>query len=96
MSVEHGYTSDKQKYLMRMKRIEGQARGIHRMIDEDVYCIDVLTQISAMKSALENVALHLLEDHMDHCVRHAAQAGGPQADDKLAEAMQAITRLVKS
>lgn len=93
---QHGYMSDKERYLARLKRIEGQARGIHRMVDEDVYCIDILTQISALTSALENVALALLDDHIAHCVVDAAQAGGPDADAKLKEASAAIARLVKS
>ncbi len=95
-TAAHGYISDKDRYLARLKRIEGQARGIHRMIDEDTYCIDILTQISAVTSALENVALALLNDHLKHCVLDAAKAGGPEADEKIAEASQAITRLVKS
>ncbi|AZQ77788.1 metal-sensitive transcriptional regulator [Flaviflexus ciconiae] len=92
----HGYSQDKAKYLARLRRIEGQARGIHRMVDEDVYCIDILTQISAMTSALENVGLSLLKDHLNHCVVDAARAGGPEAEEKIEEAMAAITRLVKS
>lgn len=92
----HGYMSDKSKYLARMRRIEGQARGVHRMIDEDVYCIDILTQISALTSALENVALALLDDHIAHCVVDAAKDGGPDAEAKLKEASAAIARLVKS
>ncbi|WP_312180676.1 metal-sensitive transcriptional regulator [Arthrobacter sp.] len=92
----HGYISDKDRYLARLKRIEGQARGIHRMVDEDTYCIDILTQISALTSALENVALALLDDHLKHCVVNAAQAGGPEADEKIKEASDAIARLVKS
>ncbi|HIV56783.1 MAG TPA: metal-sensitive transcriptional regulator [Candidatus Stackebrandtia faecavium] len=88
--------SDKDRYLARLKRIEGQARGIHRMVDEDTYCIDILTQISALTSALENVALGLLEDHLKHCVVDAAQQGGPEAEAKIKEATEAITRLVKS
>lgn len=92
----HGYSDDKKKYLARLRRIEGQARGIHRMVDEDVYCIDILTQISALTSALENVGLSLLKDHLDHCVVDAARKGGKEADDKIEEAMAAITRLVKS
>lgn len=95
-AATHGYISDKDRYLARMKRIEGQARGIHRMIDEDVYCIDILTQISALTSALENVALGLLDDHLEHCVTGAARAGGAEAERKLKEASKAITRLVKS
>src|SRR5699024_8566463 len=92
----HGYISDKTRYLARLKRIEGQARGIHRMVDEDTYCIDILTQISALTSALENVALGLLDDHLKHCVVDAAKAGGPEADEKISEASAAIARLVKS
>lgn len=92
----HGYSEDKQKYLSRLKRIEGQTRGIHRMVDEDKYCIDILTQISAVNSALENVALALLEDHLDHCVAGAAEEGGEVAEEKISEAMAAIKRLVKS
>ena len=92
----HGYSSDKAKLLARLSRIEGQVRGIARMVDEDTYCIDVLTQVSAATRALENVALLLLEDHLDHCVRDAARRGGPEADEKLAEATAAIARLVRS
>lgn len=92
----HGYISDKDRYLTRLKRIEGQARGVHRMINEDTYCIDILTQISAITSALENVALGLLDDHLKHCVAGAAKAGGAEADTKIAEASAAIARLVKS
>lgn len=91
-----GYTSDKDKYLARLRRIEGQVRGVHRMVDEGKYCIDILTQISALNSALENVALMLLEDHLRHCVTDAARTGGEVADDKLTEATAAIRRLVKS
>ena len=91
----HGYISDKGKYLARLKRIEGQARGIHRMIAEEKYCIDILTQISALNSALRNVGLGLLDDHMRHCVVDAAQAGGEEADAKMQEASQAIARLMK-
>jgi DNA-binding FrmR family transcriptional regulator len=92
----HGYISDKEKYLARLKRIEGQARGIHRMIDEEAYCIDILTQISALTSALQGVAVGLLDDHLKHCVADAVREGGEVADAKLAEATQAITRLVRS
>ncbi len=91
-----GYAGGKAAYLARLRRIEGQARGIHRMIDEEQYCIDILTQISALTSALENVALGLLEDHLRHCVAHAAETGGEVADEKLTEAAAAIRRLVKS
>ena len=92
----HGYISDKKRYLDRLKRIEGQARGISRMIDEEKYCIDILTQISAVTSALETVALGLLDDHLRHCVGDAARAGDAEADAKITEASQAIARLVRS
>lgn len=92
----HGYISDKERYLARLKRIEGQARGIHRMVAEDTYCIDILTQISALTSALENVALGLMDDHLKHCVVDAARAGDAQAEAKISEASAAIARLVKS
>lgn len=94
--THHGYMSDKQRYLARLRRIEGQARGIHKMIDEEKYCIDILTQISALNSALRNVGLGLLDDHLKHCVLDAAQAGGEEADAKLEEASQAIARFMKS
>ena len=92
----HGYMSEKSRYLSRLRRIEGQARGIHRMVDEDTYCIDILTQISAMTSALENVGLALLDDHLKHCVADAVASGGDEAEEKLREASDAIRRLVKS
>jgi len=92
----HGYISDKTKYLNRMKRIEGQARGISKMVDDEKYCIDILTQISALKSALEAVAVGLLDDHLKHCVLDAAQAGGAEAEVKIKEASDAIARLVRS
>ena len=92
----NGYASDKDAYLQRLRRVEGQVRGIAKMIDEDKYCIDVLTQISAVKSALESVALGLLEEHLGHCVTHAVAEGGAEADKKLAEASAAIARLVRS
>lgn len=79
-----------------MKRIEGQARGIHRMINEETYCIDILTQISSITSALNNVALSLLDDHVRHCVVRAAQTDGPAAEEKLTDAADAIARLVRS
>lgn len=94
--LTHGYIGDKARYLARMKRIEGQARGVHRMIDEDTYCIDILTQISALTKALEGVALGLLDDHLKHCVVDAAKQGGDEAETKLREASAAIARLVKS
>lgn len=93
--THHGYISDKARYLNRLKRIEGQARGIHKMVDDEKYCIDILTQISAMTSALEAVALGLLEDHLRHCVVDAARQGSAEADEKIAEATAAIARLVR-
>ena len=80
----------------RLSRIEGQVRGISRMVDEDKYCIDILTQVSAASRALQCVALLLLEDHMQHCLIDAAQAGGAEREDKLKEASEAIGRLVRS
>ena len=94
--MAHGYSEDKAAVLKRLRRIEGQVRGIARMVEDDTYCIDVLTQVSAATRALENVALLLLDDHLDHCVRDAARRGGPEADEKLAEASAAIARLVRS
>jgi DNA-binding FrmR family transcriptional regulator len=94
--VEHGYISDKEQYLRRLRRIEGQARGISRMVDEEQYCIDILTQISALTSALEGVALGLLDDHLKHCVRDAVESGGDEMQGKLEEASRAIARLVRS
>ena len=95
---QHGYLAAKRKddYLKRLRRIEGQARGIQRMVEDEQYCIDVLTQISAMTKALQSVALGLLDDHLGHCVADATRAGGPEADEKLREASAAIARLVKS
>lgn len=98
---QHGYTADKDAYLKRLRRIEGQVRGIQRMVDEDVYCIDILTQVSAINKALHSVSIQLLEDHVRHCVIDAAaqaEATGDTAplDDKISEAMAAITRLIKS
>lgn len=92
----HGYTGNTDAYLKRLKRIEGQVRGIQRMITEDEYCIDVLTQISAAQSALDSVAIGLLEDHMNHCVVNAARESDEAAREKVAEATKAIARLVKS
>ena len=91
-----GYAEDKEAVLRRLRRIEGQVRGLERMVSEDAYCIDVLTQISASTRALESVALKLLEDHLAHCVREAVAGGGPDADAKLREATEAIERLVRS
>ncbi|WP_219418207.1 metal-sensitive transcriptional regulator [Pseudonocardia nigra] len=92
----NGYAGDKDGYLKRMRRIEGQVRGIAKMIEDDKYCIDVLTQVSAATKALEAVALGLLDEHLKHCVTQAAAEGGTLADEKVAEASAAIARLVKS
>lgn len=92
----HGYISEQGAYLRRLRRIEGQARGLQRMVEEEKYCIDILTQISAMTRALESVALGLLDDHLHHCVADAAAKGGPEAQAKLDEASAAIARLVRS
>src|SRR5687768_16207939 len=93
---QHGYIHDKDAYLRRLRRIEGQARGLQRMVEEEKYCIDILTQVSAMTKALQSVALGLLEDHLSHCVAEAAAHGGPEADAKVKEASAAISRLVRS
>ena len=91
-----GYTGTKEQYLARLGRIEGQVRGISRMVEEDTYCIDVLTQIAAATKALEAVSLGLLEDHMSHCVLHAAQSSEAEGRAKIREASDAITHLIKS
>jgi DNA-binding FrmR family transcriptional regulator len=92
----HGYTPDKEAYLMRLRRIEGQVRGLQKMVEEDMYCIDILTQVSAATRALQSVALGLVEDHLGHCVTQAAAEGGEVADAKIREASEAIARLVRS
>src|ERR1700691_6542896 len=91
-----GYSQDKDAYLKRLRRIEGQVRGLQRMVDEDVYCIDVLTQVSAVTRGLQAVALGLLEDHLGHCVTEAVENGGPEAEEKVKEAAAAVSRLVRS
>jgi DNA-binding FrmR family transcriptional regulator len=93
---ERGYSMDKADYLKRLKRIEGQVRGLQRMIDEDTYCIDVLTQVSAVTKALQSVAVGLLDQHMRHCVAHAAAEDPQHGDDMVTEATRAIERLIKS
>ncbi|MEO7373785.1 MAG: metal-sensitive transcriptional regulator [Terrimesophilobacter sp.] len=91
-----GYVEDKDELMKRLRRAEGQVRGIQRMVDEDAYCIDILTQVSAATKALETVALLLLDDHLGHCVAEAVREGGAVADEKLGEASAAIARLVRS
>jgi DNA-binding FrmR family transcriptional regulator len=93
---QHGYIHRKDDYLKRLRRIEGQARGIARMIDEEQYCIDILTQISAMTKALHAVSVGLLEEHLSHCVVNAARSSDAEAQEKVTEAVDAIARLVRS
>jgi CsoR family transcriptional regulator, copper-sensing transcriptional repressor len=94
--VMHGYTENKDQYIKRLRRIEGQIRGLQRMVEEDKYCIDILTQVSAATRALQSVALALLDEHMGHCVAQAVAEGGDTATGKLREASDAIARLVRS
>ena len=94
--VSVGYSAEKVRHLKRLRRIEGQLRGLQRMVGEDQYCIDVLTQISAITRALQAVSIGLLEDHLSHCVSDAVRSGGSEADDKIREASDAIARLVRS
>jgi DNA-binding FrmR family transcriptional regulator len=89
-------TDNKEAVRKRLRRIEGQVRGIQRMVDEDKYCIDILDQISAVTKALQAVAIGLLDDHLSHCVANALTSGGVEADEKVAEASAAIARLVRS
>src|SRR4051812_13659329 len=91
-----GYINEKQALINRLKRVEGQVRGLRRMVDEETYCIDILTQVSAATKALETVALSLLDEHLRHCVTDAARTGGPLAEEKITEASAAIARLVRS
>ncbi|MFF3897698.1 metal-sensitive transcriptional regulator [Streptomyces sp. NPDC001812] len=92
----HGYHHQKQEHLKRLRRIEGQVRGLQRMVDEDVYCIDILTQVSASTKALQSFALQLLEEHLRHCVADAALKGGDEIDAKVKEATQAIARMLRT
>ncbi|MFV0526478.1 MAG: metal-sensitive transcriptional regulator [Acidimicrobiales bacterium] len=91
-----GYLHQKDDYLKRLRRIEGQARGLQRMVEEDAYCIDILTQVSAMTKALRAVSLGLLDEHINHCVVDAVNTGGTEAELKLKEVNDAIARLVRS
>ena len=91
-----GYTLSKDELAKRLRRIEGQVRGVTAMVEEDRYCIDVLTQISAIRSALEAVAIGLVDGHVRHCVADAITEGGSEADERLTEATAAIARLLKS
>ena len=96
MTQTPGYRDDKAAYLARLRRIEGQVRGLQRMVDEDVYCIDILTQVSASTKALQSFALQLLEEHLRHCVADAALKGGTEIDAKVEEATKAIGRLLRT
>ncbi|MEP9363435.1 metal-sensitive transcriptional regulator [Nocardioides sp. CN2-186] len=93
---QHGYIHRKDDYLRRLRRIEGQARGLQRMVEDEQYCIDILTQVAAMTKALQAVSIGLVEEHLNHCVVDAARAGDDEAREKITEAMEAISRLVKS
>lgn len=92
----HGYAQDKDRHLKRLRRIEGQVRGLARMVENDEYCIDILTQIAAATKALQAVSIGLLDEHLKHCVAEALAEGGTVADDKVREASEAIARLVRS
>lgn len=92
----HGYHHQKDEHLKRLRRIEGQIRGLQRLVDEDVYCIDILTQVSASTKALQSFALQLLEEHLRHCVADAALKGGGEIDAKVEEATKAIARLLRT
>ena len=92
----YGYAEHKDDYVKRLRRIEGQVRGLQRMVDDDKYCIDILTQVSAVTRALQAVAIGLLEDHLGHCVAEAIAAGDDSASAKISEASEAVARLVRS
>ncbi len=94
--MPHGYADRKDSHLKRLRRIEGQVRGLHRMVESDQYCIDVLTQVAAATKALQAFSLELLDEHLTHCVAQAAEKGGEEADLKVKEASAAIARLVRS
>ncbi len=93
----HGYikAKDKEKLQNRLKRIEGQVRGVQRMVEEEAYCVDILTQISSYIAASEKVATMVLKDHMDHCVRAALEDGGANAEEKVRELQEAVERFIK-
>lgn len=92
----HGYADRRDEFTKRLRRIEGQVRGLEKMVDEDRYCIDILTQIASVNRALQGVAMGLLDEHVRHCVTDAITEGPNAGDEKIAEAMNAIQRLVKS
>jgi len=91
-----GYADEKEAIQKRLRRVEGQVRGLQRMVDEDVYCVDILDQVAAATKALQAVAIQLLDEHLSHCVTDAVAAGGRSAEEKVAEASAAIARLVRS
>ncbi|MFE1085980.1 metal-sensitive transcriptional regulator [Streptomyces sp. NEAU-PBA10] len=92
----HGYHHNKAEHLKRLRRIEGQIRGLQRLVEEDVYCIDILTQVSASTKGLQSFALQLLEEHLRHCVADAALKGGDEIDAKVEEATKAIARMLRT
>ena len=92
----YGYSENKDSYLLRLRRIEGQVRGLQRMVEDDKYCIDILTQVASVTRALQSVALGLLDEHLTHCVAQAVAEGGETAEEKVREASDAIARLVRS
>jgi DNA-binding FrmR family transcriptional regulator len=94
--THHGYHARKTEHLKRLRRIEGQIRGLQRMVEEDVYCIDILTQVSASTKGLQSFALQLLEEHLRHCVADAAVKGGDEIDAKVEEATKAIARMLRT
>jgi DNA-binding FrmR family transcriptional regulator len=96
MQGVRGYTMNRDDYLNRLRRIEGQVRGLQRMIAEDEYCIDVLTQIASVSKALQGVGLGLLDEHLRHCVADAVRADGGEGDEKVHEAVQAVERLLRA
>ena len=97
MMAERGYTQTRDDYLKRLRRVEGQVRGLQRMVEEDTYCIDVLTQVAAATKALQSVAVGLLDEHVRHCVANAVADGdGDRAEEMLTEATRAIERLIKA
>jgi CsoR family transcriptional regulator, copper-sensing transcriptional repressor len=96
--MSHGYTQEREDYLRRLRRIEGQVRGLQRMVEDDRYCIDILTQVASVTKALQGVAMGLLDEHLRHCVADAVRGddGGGIGEEKLTEAMTAVERLLRS
>jgi DNA-binding FrmR family transcriptional regulator len=96
MPADHGYSQERDEYLRRLRRIEGQVRGLQKMIEDDRYCIDILTQVASVTKALQGVALGLLDEHVRHCVADAVRAGDETGSAKITEAMTAVERLLRS